>query len=68
VADHIVPVYPGMSDDEFYDGANLRASCKRHNVVRGVIARYERETAGLEEPAPGQTRWSPIRRVDKGYR
>jgi hypothetical protein len=32
--DHIRPVYPGMSDAEFYDISNLRAACRRHNLAR----------------------------------
>ncbi len=43
VADHIDTVYPGMPDAWFFDEANLRASCKRHNTARGVAARLERE-------------------------
>lgn len=62
VADHINPVYPGMPDAEFYDPANLRASCKRHNTARGVAARLERETAGQSEtmasPRFATIRWS----------
>jgi hypothetical protein len=68
VADHIDPVTREMPDWLFYDPRNLRASCRRHNVVRGVVARYQRETAGLEEPKLGPGRWVPVTRSDKGYR
>jgi hypothetical protein len=45
IADHITPVYPGMGDGEFYDPANLRASCRYHNTARGVAASLERDVA-----------------------
>ena len=32
--DHINPVYPGMTDAEFYDINNLRAACRLHNLAR----------------------------------
>ena len=32
--DHINPVYPGMSDAEFFDVNNLRAACRLHNLAR----------------------------------
>lgn len=51
VADHIVPVSSGLSDFEFHHLSNLRASCHKHNTVRGMVERFERETAGVE-PAP----------------
>ena len=38
VADHIVPVYEGMPDSEFYDPRNLRGACKQHNLDRGRMA------------------------------
>jgi hypothetical protein len=53
VADHIVEVHEGMPDWQFFDPTNLRASCRRHNWARGVAARLERETAGIEEPRRG---------------
>ena len=49
VADRISAVYDGMPDAEFDFEANLRASCRRHNTARGVAARLERETAGIDE-------------------
>ena len=36
VCDHIEPVHPAMTDAEFYDPRNLRASCAWHNVARGM--------------------------------
>ena len=57
-ADHIVPVHPGMSDAEFYDPANLRGACRRHNNLRGwatTAARELREGGGFSEPRqPGE--------------
>lgn len=44
--DHVIPVYSGMPDVEFYDESKLRASCKRHNTARGVAARLQRELNG----------------------
>lgn len=35
--DHIVPVYAGMPDSEFFDPLNLRASCRNHNLVRPYL-------------------------------
>jgi hypothetical protein len=49
VADHIIPVYPGMPDGLFFDATNLRASCRRHNTGRGVAARLERELEGMAD-------------------
>src|SRR6188768_3867312 len=37
VADHIIPVYPGMPDMEFYDLRNLRAACRQHNFGRAIM-------------------------------
>jgi hypothetical protein len=51
VADHIIPVHPGMADDLFFGLGNLRAACKRHNTARGVAARLERETRGNAGPS-----------------
>ena len=53
-ADHVVAVYPGMPDSQFYDPGNLRPSCFQHNVRRGVAARLERETADgvADQPRP----------------
>jgi hypothetical protein len=39
VADHIVPVYQGMSDAEFHDETNLRAACQMHNQWRAQLER-----------------------------
>jgi 5-methylcytosine-specific restriction endonuclease McrA len=50
VADHIEPVYPGMPNASFFNEANLRASCRHHNLRRGQVAQFERELAG--EPVP----------------
>jgi len=61
VADHIIPVYPGMPNSWFFDEANLRASCKRHNTARGVAARLERELAGEVEPARPNRLVTPFR-------
>jgi hypothetical protein len=52
VCDHIEPVYEGMPDALFFDMTNLRASCRRHNLVRGYAAKLEREIAGGVRPAP----------------
>jgi hypothetical protein len=49
-ADHIIPVTPDMENSLFFDPENLRASCRPHNVRRGVAARLERETAGMSGP------------------
>ena len=54
--DHISAVYPGMPDAEFYAESNLRASCQRHNVARGVAARLEREVSeGVSQAQPSAT-------------
>ena len=52
VADHVIPVYPGMPDALFFDERNLRASCRRHNTARGVAARLERELSGGNDAPP----------------
>ena len=62
VADHIDPVYAGMPDARFFDEANLRASCKRHNTARGVAARLEREAGGLADPEPRNPLTAPLPR------
>lgn len=36
--DHVNPVYPGMSDAEFFDPHNLRAGCWPHNRARAFEA------------------------------
>jgi 5-methylcytosine-specific restriction endonuclease McrA len=41
VADHIVPVYPGMPDSLFYSPQNLRAACRRHNIARGFAVQLD---------------------------
>lgn len=52
VADHIVPVHPGMPDHEFFSFSNLRAGCHFHNTRRGMAERWQRETAGApDKPA-----------------
>lgn len=56
VADHIQPVFVGMPDALFYDPRNLRASCKRHNLRRGVAARFVRETEGRDTVTRDYTR------------
>ena len=38
VADHIVAVYPGMPDAEFFSRDNLRPSCDPCNRARGLLA------------------------------
>src|SRR5690349_13830625 len=48
VADHILPVYLGMPDAEFFGMHNLRASCRVDNIARGSMARLQRETEGVE--------------------
>jgi 5-methylcytosine-specific restriction endonuclease McrA len=64
VADHIEPVYPEMPDSQFFDRANLRASCKRHNTARGVAARLEREvTEGVSPADPPHQRRARFREV-----
>lgn len=52
VADHIIPVYPGMPDALFFDESNLRASCRHHNTARGVAARLDRELSGGADAPP----------------
>jgi hypothetical protein len=47
VPDHIIPVYPGMPDSEFFSEANARASCAKHNRARGWQTYAKRELAGL---------------------
>lgn len=63
VADHIEPVYVGMSDALFYGTHNLRASCQRHNTARGVAARLEQDTAGGIAPAPRRYSYGGTRAV-----
>jgi len=41
VADHIIPVFPGMPDSLFFGEDNLRAGCRDHNLARGHAARLE---------------------------
>lgn len=36
VADHILPVHDGMTDDLFFAPINLRAACRNHNLARGL--------------------------------
>jgi 5-methylcytosine-specific restriction endonuclease McrA len=47
VADHIEPVHAGMPDALFFDPRNLRAACRGHNIDRGKVARFLRETGGV---------------------
>jgi hypothetical protein len=47
VADHIQPASPEMPDALFYDPRNLRAGCRQHNIDRGKVARFLRETGGV---------------------
>ena len=51
VADHIIAVYPGMPDSEFFDPANLQASCREHNLAKGTADRMARIN-GDDPPAP----------------
>lgn len=39
VADHIIPAHPGMPDELFFGESNLRASCRGHNIARGMAAK-----------------------------
>jgi 5-methylcytosine-specific restriction endonuclease McrA len=43
VADHIIPVHPGMPDGLFYGLDNLRAACRDHNLARGFAERLSVE-------------------------
>lgn len=36
VADHVIPVYEGMPDAQFFGPDNLRAACRNHNLARGL--------------------------------
>lgn len=38
VADHVIPVAPGMPNALFFDPGNLRAACRGHNLARGFAA------------------------------
>jgi len=49
IADHIVEVYPGMPDSEFFAPTNLRAACRYHNYARGVVARHDREIRSIKD-------------------
>lgn len=53
VADHIEPVYPGMSDADFYGLHNLRPACQAHNKAAGFIAAQARRSAAQPE-TPGR--------------
>ena len=44
VADHIIPASWGMTDAQFFNIANLRAACRRHNLARGFAAQLEGST------------------------
>jgi hypothetical protein len=41
VADHIIPVHPGMPDALFFGLSNLRAACRDHNLARGFAERLD---------------------------
>jgi hypothetical protein len=43
VADHIIPVTPGMPDALFFSLTNLRAACRDHNLARGFAERLNSE-------------------------
>lgn len=43
VADHVIPVYPGMPDSQFFAMDNLRAGCKEHNLARGWASKLPAE-------------------------
>jgi hypothetical protein len=60
-ADHIRPVDAWTTDAEFFDVNGLRASCRPHNVKRGVAARLERELAGEVEPVRRNPLVTPFR-------
>ena len=68
VADHIVPVHPGMPDAQFYAESNLRGACYYHNTLRGQQAKAARELDGAvlsTEPHAQERRLgnlSPFRR------
>ena len=55
VADHVNPVYPGMSDAEFHDPANLRAACGPHNLWRGLDQREAERQGGGTRMLRGQS-------------
>lgn len=69
VADHVTPVYPGMSDAEFFDPANLRAGCWPHNRARAFEA-VARRRVGLARvgvtPMPRGVRQASTSRVVTG--
>ena len=67
VADHIIPVYPEMPNSLFFDEANLRGSCRRHNTARGVAARLERELSGEPEPEKRNPLVTPLRKAPRLY-
>jgi len=46
VADHVNPVYPGMSDAEFFDIRYIRGGCQYHNKMRGIAEKAHAE--GIE--------------------
>jgi hypothetical protein len=53
VADHIVAVYVGMPDAEFYGRHNVRPSCQSHNKARGFLAAAGRPLTDAERfPRP----------------
>ena len=45
VADHIIPASRGMTEAQFFNVANLRAACRRHNLARGFAASVTSEHA-----------------------
>lgn len=48
VADHVIPVTPGMPNALFFDPGSLRAACRGHNLARGFAATLDDE----RKPAP----------------
>lgn len=50
-ADHIQPTSPDMPDSLFFSRANLRPSCKRHNLERGHLARLQADWSEHEQTA-----------------
>lgn len=55
VADHIVAVYPGMPDAEFYGRHNVRPSCQHHNKARGFLAAGAAARADALDDRPTRT-------------
>jgi hypothetical protein len=49
--DHIVSVYPGMPDSEFFDRRQLRGSCRKHNLMKGSAEALQRDLAAPSGPS-----------------